>query len=528
MRTKVRISHKAWRLRIGLEGGEGMESKKTQPVYIAIDLKSFFASVECVERGLDPLTAHLVVADPRRTEKTICLAVSPALKAYGIPGRPRLFEVVQRVREVNAQRRYRAPGQTLTGACRDARELAAHPEMALDYWVAPPRMSKYMEYSMRAYQVYLRYIAPEDIHIYSIDEVFIEATRYLPVYGLTARALAVKMIREVLRETGVTATAGIGTNLYLCKIAMDIEAKRAAPDADGVRIAELDEKSYRERLWEHRPLTDFWRVGPGYARKLEAHHMYTMGDVALKSTYDPELLFRLFGVNAELLIDHAWGFENCTLADIKAYRPSASSLGTGQVLQSPYSFAAARIILREMGDSLAQALVGKGLVTQQLTLTVGYDVESLKTPAARAAYQGAVVQDHYGRALPKAAHGTQRLPRATASARMITQGLLAIYDRTVQPGLLIRRVNVEACNIAREEEARTEGAAVQLDLFSDAVAQARRRQREDAALAREKRLQEARLGIAQRFGKNALFRGTSLQAEATGRERNGQIGGHKA
>ena len=397
--------------------------------YVAIDLKSFYASVECRERGLDPLTTNLVVADPERTEKTICLAVTPALKAYGISGRARLFEVVERVRAVNAERLRRAPGGRFTGSSSDAAELASHPEYALDYIVATPRMAYYLEYSSQIYEIYLNYIAPEDMHVYSIDEVFMDVSTYLHTYRKTPRELATEMIRSVYRETGITATAGIGTNLYLCKIAMDILAKHARPDADGIRIAELDERSYRQKLWTHRPLTDFWRVGPGYARKLQEQGMYTMGDIARCSIgkpddyYSEELLYKMFGVNAELLIDHAWGWEPCTIPEIKAYKPESNSIVSGQVLQYPYEYEKARMVVREMTDLLALDLVDKGLVTDQLVLTVGYDIENLTDPERRKNYHGEITVDRYGRRVPKHAHGTANLERQTSSSAVLIQAI---------------------------------------------------------------------------------------------------------
>jgi DNA polymerase V len=382
-----------------------------QKVYIAIDLKSFYASVECIERGLDPMQTNLVVADKSRTEKTICLAVSPSLKAYGVPGRARLFEVVQKVREVNAQRKSRAPARTLSGSSSHDPDVKSNPTLALDYLVAPPQMALYMKRSTEIYNIYLNYVSPADIHVYSIDEVFMDVTDYLATYRCTARELTMTIIQDVLKTTGITATAGIGTNLYLCKIAMDIGAKRIAPDKNGVRIAELDELSYRRQLWTHRPLTDFWRVGKGYAKKLEANGIFTMGDVARCSLRDEERLYKLFGINAELLIDHAWGWEPCTIADIKAYKPESNSVGSGQVLQCPYSFEKAKLVVREMTELLVLDLVRKELVTDQLVLTVGYDIENLTDSAVSSSYSGEVTTDRYGRKIPKHAHGTANLDR---------------------------------------------------------------------------------------------------------------------
>ena len=492
--------------------------------YIAIDLKSFYASVECVERGLDPMNAHLVVADESRTEKTICLAVSPALKAQGIPGRPRLFEVIQRVRAINADRQKRASGRRFQGASHFASELQENANLALDYIVAPPRMAFYIEYSTRIYQIYLNYVDEKDIHVYSIDEVFIDATEYLKASGLTARDLAMEIILDVLRSTGITATAGIGPNLYLCKVAMDVWAKHIEPDENGVRIAELDEMSYRRQLWDHRPLTDFWRVGRGYARKLEEHGMFTMGDVARQSVRDEDVLYDLFGINAELLIDHAWGWESCTIADIKAYKSESSSIGSGQVLSCAYSFGKARLVVREMADALALELVDKRLTTDQLVLDVGYDNGNV---ADGGAYAGEVKADRYGRRTPKPAHGTQRLERRTSSARRIAEAALELYDRIVDPRLSVRRLNLAALNVADEREA-VQDAPEQLDMFTDYAALEQQRAAEEAALAREKQGQQAILEIRRKFGKNAILKGTSLMEGATARDRNRQIGGHKA
>lgn len=502
--------------------------------YIAIDLKSFYASVECVERGLDPLTTNLVVADQSRTEKTICLAVSPSLKAYGIPGRARLFEVVQKVKEVNTIRQYRAPGRRLTGSSSCAPELDGNPALAVDYIVAPPRMAQYMKTSTEVYRVYLKYIAPEDIHVYSIDEVFMDVTNYLDTYRLTAHELAMKMILDVLHTTGITATAGIGSNLYLCKIAMDIWAKHIPPDQNGVRIAELDEMSYRRNLWEHRPLTDFWRVGKGYAKKLEASGLYTMGDIARCSIGKPEafhneeLLYKLFGINAELLIDHAWGWEPCTISEIKAYKPEAKSIGSGQVLQYPYTCEKARLVIREMADLLALDLVDMGLVTDQLTLTVGYDIENLKDRKIRGAYHGDVTMDRYGRAVPKHAHGTANMDAYTSSTKLIIDAVLALYDRIINKNLMVRRIYLTANRVLDETSAPVEPVGEQLDLFTDYAELDRRQAEEKAALEREKRMQKTMLDIRKRFGKNAILKGMNLEDGATTMSRNGQIGGHKA
>ena len=502
-------------------------------VYLAIDLKSFYASVECVERGLDPMTTNLVVADSSRTEKTICLAVSPALKAYGLAGRARLFEVVERVREINRERLSRAPGHAFIGSSCDDAALRASPKLELAYLTATPRMAHYIEYSTRIYSIYLKYIAPEDIHVYSIDEVFIDATRYLDTYRLDGRGLAKKLLLEILQATGLPATAGIGTNLYLCKVAMDILAKHVKPDADGVRIAELDEASYRRQLWTHRPLTDFWRVGRGYASRLEQHGLYTMGDIARCSLgapqayYNENLLHKLFGVNAELLIDHAWGWEPCTIADIKAYKPASNSIGSGQVLQCPYEYGKARLIVREMAELLVLELVDKGLVTDQIILTVGYDAESLKKPEIRKNYKGPVTKDFYGRRVPKHAHGTANLGQPTASTKRIVGAAMELYGRIVNPALLVRRVTITAGRVVREE-AVPAAPCEQLSLFVDYTAELERRAAEEAALARERSMQRAILDIKHRFGKNAILKGMNLEKGATTVERNRQIGGHKA
>lgn len=505
-------------------------------MYIAIDLKSFYASVECKERQLDPLTTNLVVADASRTEKTICLAVTPALKAYGIPGRPRLFEVVQKVREANAKRQRLAPNRTFTGSSCDKKELENHPELAIAYIAAPPRMAFYMGYSTDIYNIYLKYIAPEDIHVYSIDEVFLDVTDYLDTYRLTARELAVKIIRDVLGSTGITATAGIGTNLYLCKVAMDIVAKHIEPGDDGEKIAELDEMSYRRYLWAHRPLTDFWRVGKGYAKKLEAVGLYTMGDIARCSIgkpgepYNEDLLYKLFGINAELLIDHAWGWEPCTMADIKAYKPTTNSTGAGQVLHCPYDYEKAKLIVHEMTDQIVLGLVDKGLVTDQIVLTVGYDIENLTKPEIQKQYKGEIVTDHYGRKMPKHAHGTANIGRHTSSTMLIMNAVLDLYEQIINRDLLIRRIYITANHVIEEKDAAASVSTTfeQLDLFTDYEARDKRQQEEEETLKREKQLQQAMLEIKKKYGKNAVLKGINLEEGATSIERNDQIGGHKA
>lgn len=499
-----------------------------QHTYIAIDLKSFYASVECVDRGLDPLTTNLVVADVSRTEKTICLAVSPSLKAYGIGGRARLFEVVQRVNEVNNERR-RVAGWKMTGKSYDDLELRAHPDLELDYIAAPPRMAHYMEVSTKVYETYLKYIAPEDIHVYSIDEVFMDVTAYLGSYRMTAHDLAMKMIRDVLATTGITATAGIGTNMYLSKVAMDIVAKKMPADKDGVRIAELDEMTYRRELWDYRPLTKFWRVGKGIAEKLAVYGIDTMGGLARMSVRQEGLLYRLFGVNAELLIDHAWGWEPCTMEAVKAYRPETNSFSSGQVLQEPYTFKKARVVVQEMADAMSLDLVAKRLVTDQLVLTVGYDAECLTNPEIRARYHGPTATNFYGKTVPKHAHGTFNFDRPTSSSRLIMDGAAQLFDRQVNPDLLIRRLNLTTNHVMSEEAAaaRTD-VPRQLDLFTDYEALERQHREEQARLDKERRMQEAQLTIKRRFGKNAILRGLNFEEGATAKERNEQIGGHKA
>ena len=498
--------------------------------YLAIDLKSFYASAECIERDLDPLSTNLVVADQSRTDKTICLAVSPSLKSYGIPGRPRLFELIQKVQEANALRRLRAPGGKFRGKSYDFKVLEADPSLEIDYIVAPPQMAHYMEHSAKIYETYLKHIAPEDIHVYSIDEVFMDIAPYLRLNKTTPEAFARRIIRDVLETTGITATAGIGTNLYLCKVAMDIVAKKMEPDAYGVRIASLDEMSYRRLLWDHQPITDFWRVGRGYAKRLAKVGLYTMGDVARCSLgkpqefYNEDLLYKLFGVNAELLIDHAWGWENCTIAQIKAYKPSTNSLCSGQVLHCPYTWEKARLIVREMADLLSLDLVEKGLVTDQVVLSVGYDIDNLTDPEICAGYTGPVEVDHYGRRVPKHAQGTENLPFPTASTRMLTDAFVGLFERIADPILLVRRLNLTVNRVITESRAAAEAPCVQLDLFADPKAQ----EQQQARLDREKRRQKAVLHIKHKFGKNAILKGMNLEEGATTVDRNGQVGGHNA
>ena len=507
---------------------------REEHIYASIDLKSFYASVEVRERGLDPLTTNLVVADESRTEKTICLAVSPSLKAFGISGRARLFEVVQRMKEVNEQRRLHAPDGKLQGSSFDAQQLKDEPKLAADYIVAPPRMAYYMEYSSRIYDVYLKYIAPEDIHVYSIDEVFLDVTHYLKTYGMTPRELVSTIMQDVLHTTGITATAGIGTNLYLSKVAMDILAKHIEPDKDGVRIAELDEMSYRRLLWSHRPLTDFWRVGHGYAKSLEEHGIYTMGDIARCSVgkegeyYNEELLYRLFGVNAELLIDHAWGWEPCTIADIKSYRPQSNSIGSGQVLSCPYEWEKARLVVKEMTDQMVLDLVDKQIVTDQMVLTIGYDRENLSRGRTKQSYKGEVTVDRYGRKVPKHAHGTMNLDRFTSSTKLIMEAVLRLYDQITDKRLLVRRIYLTANHVTDINTAGKEETYEQLSLFSCQPEQKSCRKKEEQELEKERKMQKAVLSIQKKFGKNAVLKGMNLEQGATARDRNHQIGGHKA
>lgn len=497
-------------------------------IYLCIDLKSFFASVECVERGLDPLKTNLVVADKNRTEKTICLAVTPTLKAYGLSGRSRLFEVVQKVKQINFERRRKNGNRNFSGSSCFADELEKNPDLQLDYVVAPPRMAYYLKYSTMIYQIYLKYVSSEDILVYSIDEVFMDITGYLYSAKKSPYEFAMMIIRDVLKETGITATAGIGTNMYLAKIAMDITAKKMPPDKDGVRIAELDELSYRKELWEHRPLTDFWRVGRGYSGKLEKNRMFTMGDIARASTtsYGRKKLKKLFGINSKMLIDHAWGYEPCTVSEAKAYVPENRSVSCGQVLRCPYPYDKARLIVWEMLELMALDLVKKRLVTNQVTLTVGYDVENLSRTVN--AYQGEIKTDMYGRKIPKSAHGTANIKRYTSSARLISEAVLNLYDEIIDRDMSVRRITVAACNLKKEEDNGIMHQYEQMDFFTDYSSAEKQRHRDAEALKKERKIQEAVIGIKERFGKNSIIKGTNLSEGATSVERNGQIGGHKA
>lgn len=489
--------------------------------YICIDLKSFYASVECIDRGLDPLTTNLVVADSSRTEKTICLATTPSLKQYGLGGRARLFEVVQKIKEVNQQRRKKLYPHKFFRSSINSVELKSHPEFEVDFIIAIPRMAHYIEISSKIYSIYLKYISEEDIHVYSIDEVFMDVTQYLKSYKLSAHELAMKMIQDVLSETGITATAGIGTNLYLSKIAMDIEAKKIPSDQNGVRVAQLDENSYRKKLWAHRPLTDFWRVGKGYATKLEAHGLYTMGDIALQSIEDEDLLYRLFGINAELLIDHAWGYEPCTMEYIKNYQPVGRSLGSGQVLSEPYDFYKGKLVTKEMTDSLALDLCDKGLLTNQLVLTIGYDIINITDKNISSSYKGEIITDYLGRKIPKHAHGTIHLNRYTSSSKAFLDKISELYDKIVNPNLFIKRIQITAIHILSEKEAKSKKSYQQMSLFDDI-------EKENEMDEQENKRQKAMLAIKKKYGKNSIMKGMNLEEGATMKERNKQIGGHKA
>ena len=499
-------------------------NSKYDKVYIAIDLKSFYASVECQERGLNPITTNLVVADSSRTEKTVCLAVSPSLKQYGIPGRARLFEVIQKVNEINAQRKINAPGHKFTCSSYDDIALKKNNDLELSYIIAPPRMSYYMEYSTRIYNIYLKWFSADDIYVYSIDEVFIDVTHYLQTYKITPRELVTKVIKNVYDETGITATAGIGTNLYLCKVAMDIVAKHITPDGNGVRIAGLDEMTYRKYLWNHRPLTDFWRVGKGISNKLEKNGIFTMGDIARTSEKNEELLYKLFGINAELLIDHAWGYEPCTIESIKAYKPVTNSISSGQVLHCPYNYEDTKLIVKEMTELLTLDLVKKNLVTSKMVLTIGYDIENLSNPEISKSYLGEVTLDHYGRKVPKSAHGTINIDHKTSSTKIITNSVMELYEKIINKKLLVRRINITAENVVNEDDYKNNKKFEQIDLFIDYNEIEKQQKKEKL----EKELQKAVLDIKTKYGKNAVLKGMNFIEGGTTIERNGQIGGHKS
>ncbi len=497
-----------------------------EKTYLCIDLKSFYASVECIERGLDPMTTNLIVADSSRTEKTICLAVSPSLKSFGVPGRPRLFEVVSIVNAVNKMRKNQAPGKELTGSSEDFIKLSQNCALAVNYIIAPPRMAHYMEYSTKIYEIYLKYIAPEDIHVYSIDEVFMDITDYLDLYGVGAHELAMRIIHDVLNTTGITATAGIGTNMYLAKIAMDIMAKKMKAGKDGVRIASLNEYTYRKELWSHKPLADFWRIGRGIASKLESNGIYTMGDIAQMSLTQAgeDKLYKMFGVNTELLIDHAWGWEPCTIEDIRRYKPENKSVGSGQVLQCPYDYEGTKLIVKEMVELLVLDLVEKRLVTNQIVLTIGYDVDNLKGSS----YTGEITLDRYGRKIPKHAHGTINLNEYTSSTAEIMDKTMELFERIVNPRLLVRRVNVTTNHVITEKNASEIKSYTQLDLFADYEDEALKEKVRKEEREKERAIQEATIALRNKFGKNAVLKGMNLKEKGTTKERNAQIGGHKA
>ncbi len=492
-----------------------------EKIYCCIDLKSFYASVECVERGLNPLKTNLVVADKSRTEKTICLAVSPALKQYGIGGRARLFEVLSKVKEINNLRRKANGYKKFIGKSFDDDILKKDKTKELDLIIAPPRMAHYIDYSSKIYNIYLKYIAKEDIFVYSIDEVFMDITNYLKYYKLSPKDLITKIIKDVYDTTGITATAGIGTNLFLAKVAMDVVAKHTEANLFGVRIAELNEMSYRQLIWNHLPITDIWRVGSGISKRLEKYGMYTMGDVARCSINNEDLLYKLFGVNAELLIDHAWGYEPCTIESIKNYKPLAKSISSGQVLQSPYSYDKAKLIVREMAELLALDLVSKKLVTEQLVLTIGYDIDNITDD-----YNGEITIDNYGRAIPKSSHGTINLDYKTSSSKIITTAMIKLYDKIINPKLSVRRVTMAATKLASEEDEISKVRYRQLDLFSSLEEKDNKLDYNREILKEENNLQNAMLKIKKKYGKNAILKGMDLEDGATTMDRNRQIGGH--
>ena len=501
--------------------------QEEQKYYISIDLKSFYASVECKERGLDPITTNLVVADSSRTEKTICLAVSPALKAYGIPGRARLFEVIQKVKQINSNRVRMAPNNKFIGESYNDIELKRNPALKLDYIIAPPRMSYYMKYSTKIYNIYLKYFSSDDLFAYSIDEIFCDITPYLNTYKMTPEQIVTMVLQDVYNSTGITATAGIGTNMYLCKIAMDIVAKHAKPNENGVRLAYLDEMKYRELLWDHKPITDFWRVGKGYAKRLEKYRIFTMGDVARVSVENEDLLYKLFGVNAELLIDHSWGWEPCTIKDVKSYKPTSNSISIGQVLHCPYNYEQTKIIVKEMAETLTLQMVEKRLVTSQIVLTIGYDVENLKNEGLNNSYKGEITTDWYGRKIPKHAHGTINLDHKTSSTKIVTEAVTELFERIINKNLLSRRINIVANNVINEEEAKKENSFEQINLFTNFGSLNEQNEKKKKKELAEKEMQKAILNIKKKYGKNAILKGMNFEEGATMRDRNGQIGGHK-
>ena len=497
-----------------------------EKIYMCIDLKSFYASVECKERGLNPLTTNLVVADKSRTEKTICLAVTPSLKSYGIPGRARLFEVIQKVKDINFERRIYAPNHKFSKKSYNDIELKKCPWLELDFIIAEPRMAYYMKYSSDIYNIYLKYLAPEDIYVYSVDEVFCDITNYLKSYKMTSKELATTIIQDILNTTGITATAGIGTNLYLAKVAMDVGAKHVKPNSQGVRIAELDEMSYRKLLWSHRPITDFWRVGKGYSKRLEANNMYTMGDVARCSIEHEDLLYKLFGINAELLIDHAWGIEPCTLEDIRNYKPSTNSLSLGQVLHCPYDYNKTKLIVKEMTDLLVLDLVEKRLVTNQIVLTIGYDIDNLKESKKNQNYNGEITVDRYGRKVPKHAHGTINLVESTSSTKIILEKTMELFERIIDKNLLTRRINVVANNVQSEDKVSNNNSFEQLNLFTEFNQNLNEEHQKE--IEKERNLQHAIIDIKKKYGKNAILKGMNFEEGGTTISRNSQIGGHRA
>ena len=496
-------------------------------VYACIDLKSFYASVECVERNLDPLTTNLVVADSSRTNKTICLAVTPSLKQYGLSGRSRLYEVVKVISDINKKRRMNAPRHFFYGKSYNDDELNNNQSLEVDYIVAPPRMYYYMKYSTKIYNIYLKYISPDDIFAYSIDEVFCDLTSYLKIYKCTPQELVTRMIKDVYDSTGITATSGIGTNFYLAKIAMDIVAKHMKPNDFGVRLATLDEQKYKELLWEHTPITDFWRVGKGYQKRLEKYNILTMGDIARCSIENEDLLYKLFGINAEILIDHAWGIEPCTIEYIKKYKPSTNSLSSGQVLHEPYDYLKAKIIVREMIDSLVLDIVSKHLVTNHIVLTVGYDVDNLKNKSIMDAYDGEITKDFYGRNVPKQAHGTTRLDHMTSSTKIITDAAIKLYEEIVNKKLLIRRINIALCGLVNEDNIQNKPKSIQLDLFTNIEEEKKKYDLQVKEEQKEKYIQNAIIMIKNKYGKNAILKGTNLEKGSTAIERNKSVGGHK-
>lgn len=492
-------------------------------IYACIDLKSFYASVECRDRNLEPITTNLVVADKSRTEKTICLAVTPALKKYGLSGRSRLYEVVQKVKSINYERKSKLKHRRFLGKSFDEIELDTHPEYELDYIVAPPRMSLYIKYSTKIYSIYLKYISSDDIFVYSIDEVFCDITDYVKIYNLSPRQLITKILCDVYKETGITATAGIGTNMYLAKVAMDIVAKHMDPDINGTRIACIDEVKYRKLLWNHKPITDFWRVGRGYSSKLEKYNIHTMGDIARCSMEREELLYKLFGINAEILIDHSWGYEPCTIKDVKEYKPSSNSLSVGQVLHEPYEFSKTKIIIEEMAEDLSLQLVSRNLLTKKIVLTIGYDIENITNSSIN--YTGEIVKDMYGRDIPKHAHGTITLNHNTSSTKLIVEKTLELFYKIMDKNLLTRRINISA-NVKAEDKILDKNIYHQFDIFSCSDDTDNKNKIEIEKEKDELKLQKTMLNLKYKYGKNSIVKALDLSEGATTMSRNRQIGGH--